>query len=79
MRYIASRLTPNVAELTIEKAMDRLEHETKDLIENIFDKLPQVKIIQSAPFSCALIVEVPDEKTAEELAKVCNCNMKKIS
>lgn len=78
MRYIATpKKAVGLTGLTSEQAIEKLKHEVNLLAEEIKKHFPNMVIINKAWISTMVLLEVPDEKTAEEIANVCNCNVKK--
>ena len=78
VRYIATpKKAVGLTGLTSEQAIKKLKSEVNFLEEEIQKHFPSVVIINKAWISTMVLLEIPDEKTAEEIAKVCNCNVKK--
>lgn len=79
LRYSASlKKFPNLEGLTPEGDRDKLSQETDNLAMKIKANFPQVRILCTKSSCGAVVIKVPDKKTAKEIAKVCDCYVEKL-
>jgi hypothetical protein len=79
VRYLVSlKKFPNIEDLTPEGVRDKLSQETDNLVQKIKTNFPKVKILFTRWRTISVVIKIPDEKTAEEMRKVCDCIVQKM-